>query len=541
MSIDGLNNLLYDKTEAVIYVQKHSTLLSYEYEENSDLHQKVLSLNYAPLNEQIEKVVRRSEIFKLKKTLSGGDDQKIQEWLAKNQDKIFRLEDLGFNSKLMLAEIDALRKTKPGLDEILTKIAISALGFKESGELKAYRLQIEKAKTREQLTTLHSLLDNNHWAEIGAWLFNNLDTLSLDVEPLGFEPLTLYNTIKNIRVRMDQESLLTTEIDEALSKLAVYAVGLKGKTIDEAKKHNIEVIAHYINANRLPLTEANLTYEQLMEIAPHLTYVDMWNIRKLNLGLDHEQFISRCINAYHIFITRKPPRNFPSDMFYREPRHERFIISHLKNLPPKLRSLHLDCKDLQTINLSNCKELVELEFLSTSQLTALNVSANPKLKKLITNSSKITTLDLSKNRELNVLDCSGNKIKSLNLSTNTVLKELIVEFCFDLSQLNVANNPLLQVLRCGYCPLMELNLTNNPLLETLDCEECRQLRALDVSNQVQLTKLNVIRCLMKTVDLSKNRELKFLDCRESWIESLDLTNNLKLETLYCSAGMKIIR
>ena len=125
-----------------------------------------------------------------------------------------------------------------------------------------------------------------------------------------------------------------------------------------------------------------------------------------------------------------------------------------------------------------------------ANLTALDVSQNTQLTKLVCSNNRLTSLDVSNNTQLTVLHCHYNTLSSLDVSHNTQLKELLCQ-----------NN----------------NLTT-----------------LDVSKNTKLTGLSCRNNNLTTLDVSKNTELDGLNCANNKLNSLDVSKNTKLTGLYCS-------
>lgn len=118
----------------------------------------------------------------------------------------------------------------------------------------------------------------------------------------------------------------------------------------------------------------------------------------------------------------------------------------------------------------------------TGNLTALDLSHNPKLKNLNCSHHKIANLNFASNPLLESLDCGGNKNTTLDLSQNLALKKLV--------------------------------LTNSLLLKTIDLSRNTKLVAVDFSENV-----------FESIDLSKNTELTQVECRSSkTLEQINLKN-----------------
>lgn len=155
------------------------------------------------------------------------------------------------------------------------------------------------------------------------------------------------------------------------------------------------------------------------------------------------------------------------------------------------------------------KDLTGIEFFpeledrdcSENQLTQLDVSKNPKLKRLVCYKNKLTSLDVSGNTSLTELHCYTNQLTSLNLGENANLNKLncVVN---RLTSLDLSGNANLTILSCSSNLLTSLDVSNNPNLILLDCE----------------------RNLLTSLNVSKNTELDTLDCSGNK-RSLELSNS----------------
>ena len=126
------------------------------------------------------------------------------------------------------------------------------------------------------------------------------------------------------------------------------------------------------------------------------------------------------------------------------------------------------------------------------------------------NWNRITTLDLSSNPRLRKLDIDNNLV----------------------SALDVTNCPDLAILSCNYNQLTELDLTGNAQLGILSCSG-NQLTELDFTNNAKLNQLYCDNNLLTTLDLNGKAELMILNCYNNNLTSLDVTGCTDLFQLYC--------
>jgi Leucine-rich repeat (LRR) protein len=228
-------------------------------------------------------------------------------------------------------------------------------------------------------------------------------------------------------------------------------------------------------------------------------------------------------------------------------------VSGLANLKSIFCSYSTELSSVTLTNLTSLEDFIVTGTLSSSgytniisQLTSLNLSGLPNLKKLNCSIGKLTSLNLSNLISLTELDCTYNNISSLNLvnlpnleklsctsnpilsldaSTLTNLVELNCGFGHTadgqvtglMQNLNVVGLSHLKKLSCVYNQLTSLDLTGLVSLESLTCD--------GVSNGLGL---------MTSLNVNNLTNLKFLSCTNQQLTSLNVSNLVNLEILYCS-------
>lgn len=194
-------------------------------------------------------------------------------------------------------------------------------------------------------------------------------------------------------------------------------------------------------------------------------------------------------------------------------------------------------------------------YEGTGQLSALDVSGNPKLRTLICSYNNMTSpLDLSGNAELRELDCQFCGLTSLDVSGCTYLERLNCQNN-SVASLDLTHNGSLFYLWCSSNPLTELDLSHNPLLETLVCLslkvtsfdlscnpaltqlECcyNRISNLNLEHQTSLGYLDCAGCDLTVLDLSHNPAIVYLDCSDQPISSLDVSHLESLDLLWCKS------
>jgi len=134
-----------------------------------------------------------------------------------------------------------------------------------------------------------------------------------------------------------------------------------------------------------------------------------------------------------------------------------------------------------------------------SNLTALDVSGCPALKKLFCRDNRISTLDLRSNVLLEYLECTNNRLTTLEVS----------------------NNPALKSLECNNNQLTTLAASSSALLEFLSCQTNR-LVTLDMSANTALTRLYCTYNQLTSLDVSANTALIILYCGNNQLTSFAL-------------------
>ena len=116
-----------------------------------------------------------------------------------------------------------------------------------------------------------------------------------------------------------------------------------------------------------------------------------------------------------------------------------------RNAVKEIEISNSGCTSLQ--GLKYFSKLTDL-FCSDNNLTELDVSENPELKRLICYNNSLTSLNLNKNTKLGSLNCSNNKLTVLDLRENKSLWWLRCKNnC--LTSLDLRNNPQIGDLQVG--------------------------------------------------------------------------------------------
>lgn len=215
---------------------------------------------------------------------------------------------------------------------------------------------------------------------------------------------------------------------------------------------------------------------------------------------------------------------------------ERLAVETINNLSSKgisdltgigyfenLKELTCNGNNITELDLSNNKELINLNCYRNTNLSSLNILSCSKLTTLNCYDCNLTELDLSNKESLYSLTCNGNNIKDLDLSN---CAELITLNCYEnnITELDVSKNTKLKNLNCHGNELVELDIKENTLLETLSCSNCNLIE-LDVSNNPNITNLTCGNNQIKELDLSNLENLTNLNCLSDSLNTITLPNN----------------
>ena len=191
-----------------------------------------------------------------------------------------------------------------------------------------------------------------------------------------------------------------------------------------------------------------------------------------------------------------------------------------------LNTLHVEGKFLTKLNVKRTNLtalkldlypwLESIEIFGNNQLTRLEVSRMPKLKKLYCGKNQLTQLELSELPELRELQCNGNQLTQLALSDLPELREL---YCNgnQMTQLDIKDLSTLKQLFCNNNQLTSLDVSGNPALWYLECSE-NQLTSLDVSKNPALMDLFCGENQLTSLDVSHNPNLQRVSCRDNKID-----------------------
>ena len=186
-----------------------------------------------------------------------------------------------------------------------------------------------------------------------------------------------------------------------------------------------------------------------------------------------------------------------------------------------------------------------LDTLRCKINTSLNLSKNPKLKKLILTEGSVGELDLSGNNELEEI-ILGNESEDSYADSVTFTK-LTLPYNSSLKSIktNKANLPTLDISSSYALETISLYGSNISEPMELDITQLKSFKRISMSGKYQVTSLNARGCtnlesayidssVYPTVDVSGCNKLKYLKCSVDGL--LDLRDCTNLSSLYCGGS-----
>jgi hypothetical protein len=176
------------------------------------------------------------------------------------------------------------------------------------------------------------------------------------------------------------------------------------------------------------------------------------------------------------------------------------------------------------------------------------ISAFTNIQDLVIEGIGTINMDFSSNSLLINLTVSFcGELTDINIS-GTSLKNLIIDGSKKLENLNVTNTASLETLVIKYgnsdgdvnTKLTNINVSNSPMLKILDCQKSKALENLDLTNNPALEQLNISNCKFNTINLVNNIALQTLNCSNNLFTSLNVSNNVALFDLRCSNNLLTI-
>ena len=204
----------------------------------------------------------------------------------------------------------------------------------------------------------------------------------------------------------------------------------------------------------------------------------------------------------------------------------------------KLMIISLVNINLKSIDVSENRNITNININDNFELKELDVSNNRKLLSILLKNCNVGKLDISNNHKLKRLSASNNGLSEVNLENNPKIEYLELDDN-DIREIDVSNLKSLYIFNCQNNPITSLNVDNNINLQQLICQGC-SLPTLNVSNNVNLESLWCSDIGIDHIDISNNTKLETLFCGNNNIAAINLTNNPKLKDLRNSGNIVTI-
>ena len=168
---------------------------------------------------------------------------------------------------------------------------------------------------------------------------------------------------------------------------------------------------------------------------------------------------------------------------------------------PLLKNLFVnDCTELATMDISNCKKLVDLRCDNT-QLSSIDVSNCTDLYEFnCFNCPNLTSINVTNCGELTYFRCFDTPVTSIDVST---CKKLAEYHCArtNMTSLDLTPNGGITVLACSGGKLTEIILPNSLVLD-INCQDNPQLTTLTIPGNEHLNTLDFSNTQVSRVDVT---------------------------------------
>ena len=416
---------------------------------------------------------------------------------------------------------------------------------------------------------------------------NQITTLDLSSNPKLTSLLVRENKLENVNVR---ENTQLTNLSIGKNKLTTLDLSQNTKlTSLNAEYNNLTTLD--LSNNKL-LYVTNLTYNQLttLDLSKNtiLEYLQCGNNKLTSLNIKNASILSMLECQQNLLTSL----DLSDNIALRNLICSKNALTSL-NTANNIQLNSIDCSEnnLTSLDLLKNINLYSL-YCDVNQLTALNVSKNILLVSLSVYGNSLTTLDVSKNTELNTFYCYSNLLTSVDISSNTKITRLQVDLnkltslnlkngnntILDRKYTNFNNNPDLTCILVddvNYSNANWAHLKDAAAKYSLDCStefvqisdsnfeqklidlgidtdglngkitiaDATAVTTLDLSNSsikdltgieyfTSLTYLDVSSNQLTALNVSKNIKLETLNASSNQLTTIDLSNNTKLRIVY---------
>lgn len=207
-----------------------------------------------------------------------------------------------------------------------------------------------------------------------------------------------------------------------------------------------------------------------------------------------------------------------------------FTYMYGSSLPyNRLRSLSCNTPNLKTINVTSyCGD--KIDFGMVPSVETISLSCNDSY------SNYLYDIDLSKNHNLKSFSLNGcSLVEKLDFSNNKELQSISIK-SYQRNTVDLSNNPKLQsVSISNSSKLTGVDLSDNPELQSVSISSCTILTGINFSNTPKLQSVSITSSTDLTgVDFSNNTELQSVSFTNVGLTSLDLSHNLKVNSIRLS-------
>ena len=207
-----------------------------------------------------------------------------------------------------------------------------------------------------------------------------------------------------------------------------------------------------------------------------------------------------------------------------------FTYMYASSLPyNRLRSLSCNTPNLKTINVTSyCGD--KIDFGMVPSVETISLSCNDSY------SNYLYDIDLSKNHNLKSFSLNGcSLVEKLDFSNNKELQSISIKN-YQRNTVDLSNNPKLQSVSISTSSkLTGVDLSDNPQLQSVSISSCSNLTGINFSNTPKLQSVSITSCTDLTgVDFSNNTELQSVSFTNVGLTSLDLSHNLKVNSIRLS-------
>ena len=350
----------------------------------------------------------------------------------------------------------------------------------------------------------------------------------------------------------------------------IFVVGVSNS--DDCEVYNVKGIEYFTSMTSLSVPATVDAVD--VSVCPQLESlcVSLWgNSEMTSIDLSHNPLLKEfiCVGSAirHLDLTNNP---LLTDLFVNDCEQlETMDISNCK----KLVDLRCDKTKLSSIDVSNCKDLYQFNCFDCPNLTSIKVTGCEKLcyfrcwdtpvasidvstwkalAEYLCDRTNMTKLDLTPNGGITVLTCTGGKLTEVILPNSLVLDiqcqdnpqlaTLTIPGNAHLNTLNFSNTQvstvdltssvLLYELLCNNTKISSLDVTHCPLISNLECTNT-PLRTLDLSQGTDLDRVILNDNQLTELKMPASCKLVTLDCQNNKLATLDLTGCRQMQVLNC--------